>query len=223
MEGAQYLHEPIPIATRSEGFRVAYELRGTVAAYREKVYGPNYRGTTSPEDLTDSHLGYDIRETYDWLWDTYGKYVVNSDLTPAGAAHEVMHWGKPDLCISTVPAQILCEVPEHSFTSQQIWSSGDFPVAVNSNTVVCNGEKAPAWYRAASIHGHVTVEWPSDSKPPIPGLHSVVKPLSNTCTCLPGIVRMGRYGRWEKGVLSHTAFYETAKLLLEPQQLEMPL
>lgn len=227
MHGAQYLHAPIPLATGPEEiFPIAYELRGSVNAYREKVYGKDYAGTVSPEDLAESHPGWDIRKTYDWLWETYGNFVFDDpDLSEVGRIPKVLSWANADFVISTVPASVLCKNKLHRFDSRMIWSNAenDQMWDVPENTVICNGEDSPAWYRAANIQGHMTVEWPDNRKPPIPGLFHVPKPISTTCTCYPNIVRMGRYGRWQKGVLSHEAFFETSELLSQPQQMRLDL
>ena len=228
MKGAQYLHKPIPMATRSPGFTVTYELRGTPDSYREKVYGPGYRGTVSPEELSDTHTAYDIREAYDWLWNIYGGYVINDDFDAQKAykIEKLIEWAKADTVISTVPAPILCKNPDHSFTAEYIWAIGEEHAedyAIGMNHVICNGEDYPAWYRIANIHGHKSVEWPQFRKPPIPNVFNVTKPVKTTCTCFPDVVRMGRYGKWEKGVLSHTAFYETAALLSQPEQLRLDI
>ena len=62
----------------------------------------------------------------------------------------------------------------------------------------------------------MTVEWPHRSKPPLPGVAEVVKPIYSTCTCYTNtkyrFVKVGRYGVWSKGVLSHQA-YTTASAL----------
>lgn len=212
MRGAQYLHAPIPFATRSGPFPVTYSLKGTASDYRLKVYGESFRGTVSPEDLTESHDAYDIRQTYDFLWESYNTAIQDDDLSSdPDKIDKVMEWAKPNLCISTIPAPLLCRRIHHGFTKQEIWSNDMDIAQLPENTVVCNGEVAPAWYRAARIQGHTTVEWPENSKPPIP-VTSVTKPISNTCDCYPEIVRMGRYGRWEKGVLSHSAFDESVDI-----------
>lgn len=221
MRGAQYLHRPIPLSPGEppEPFRVRYLLRGSADAYRAKVYGPDYRGPVSPEDLTEDHEAWDIRETYDALWDSYGKFVIDEDLSRAGKIHALAAWARPDFYISTVPAPLLCEQPHVcAFRSEDIWSNDMEVMAMSDNSVICNGEKAPAWYRSSKIQGHTTVEWPHWSRPPI-SVTNVVKPLSTTCECNPDIERMGRYGEWKKGVLSHSAFYNTVDLLLRPQQM----
>jgi hypothetical protein len=219
MRGAQYLHEPIPLATASGPFSVRYSLRGSPDDYRAKVYGDGYRGAVSPEDLPEDHLAWDIRGTYDFLWESYGSTVIEQNLVDPNKVSQILDWCKPDLTISTIPAPLLCR-SDCAFTNQEIWSNDMDVLSGEDNTVVCNGEKAPAWYRAAKIQNYTTVEWPSFSRPPI-YVHSVIKPLKTTCTCLRDIVRMGRYGKWEKGVLSHSAFFETIELLKQPEQLKI--
>src|SRR4051794_1106286 len=78
MYGAQYLHQPIPEVSPDKSFHVRYELDGSVDGYRDKVYGDAWRGQVSPEDLETDHEGWDIRSTYDMLWNFYGKDVEDT-------------------------------------------------------------------------------------------------------------------------------------------------
>lgn len=214
MRGAQYLHAPIPVATSSASFRIEYTLLGTAEDYRSKVYGDEWDGTVSPEDLAETHDAWDIREAYDWLWDTYGDYVMDVDLSDKrGDFWQSTSVLEADIVISTVPATLLCR-SSHTFGYTKIWSTDQPMVPLADDRVVCNGESAPAWYRAARIQGWDTVEWSGwVQRPPITPLWEVTKPLKTNCRCLPNVHRMGRYGKWEKGVLSHSAFYETAELI----------
>jgi hypothetical protein len=214
MKGAQYLHKPIPLpaSVATQPFMVNYDLLGTVDDYRLKVYGSNWRGSVSPEDLTEKHEGWDIRVAYDWLWDTYSGFVKDKDFNNATDIDEVITWAKADLVISTVPATLLC-LEGHSFMAEKIWSTDRPMMPLDQNWVVCNGRPSPAWYRAARIQDHDTVEWPYGTKPPITPLWEVVKPTKTNCNCFPDVVRMGRYGRWTKGVLSHEAFYTTERIV----------
>lgn len=216
--GAQYLHAPIPEMPMGNHVRINYILEGDAQAYREKVYGRNWDGTVSPEDLTEPHSAWDIRAAYDWLWDQYGKYVVDMELS---RAHTVST-DSADVVISTIPRPVLC-TQEHVFKSADVWAAGDapsrgiaIPYVCEENTVICNGHRSPLWYRLSNVFGHKTIEWPmyGDLKPPVENVSLVHKPTSHNCDCNPGIVYAGRYGRWEKGILSHTA-YTTALNALE--------
>jgi hypothetical protein len=114
-----------------------------------------------------------------------------------------------------VPKPLLCDKDEHTFAAQRVWAIGDAPergvfcpVVQPPNTVVCNGEQVPGWYRSATIMGYSTAEWPHQTKPPIQGVSEIDKPLWNNCTCWPTVLHLGRFGKWQKGELSHQAFWE---------------
>lgn len=225
MYGAQYLHAPIPGMTDVAPVRVDYVLQGTVEGYRRKVYGPDSRTEVSPESLEESHDGWDIRRTYDNLWDTYGEYVQEADFTNSGSVRRLIEDLEPDIAVSTIPAPALCSDDSHSFMAQRVWAIGDAPergvfcpIKVAKNSIVCNGEETPAWYRAANVFNRNTAEWPLQSKPPFSNVSEVTKPLSTTCTCLPDVHRLGRYGEWKKGVLSHEAFAKAVSLAITDVQ-----
>lgn len=215
MRGAQYLHMPIPMATKSEPFNIDYLLKGTSEQYRDKVYGPDPRIKVSPDSLLGSHLAWDIRETYDWLWDTYSKFVTDQNIHPGNIEEIIEHFGA-DLVISSIPAPQICINPDHGFQQEIVWVTelyrGD---PWTDNTVICSGDPDDPWYRTSKIHGWTNTEYPNDRKPPFSSdkVHSVSKPVQTNCDCLPAVRRVGRYGTWTKGVLSHTAFYETADAL----------
>lgn len=214
MYGAQYLHMPIPGMTEKPGRNIYYDLRGSVEGYREKVYG-NRQVKVSPEDLSADHVGWDIRSTYDNLWDTYSDYVQDHAILPGDIAGLNLRY-QPDIIFSTIPAHLLCpEEAGHTFAAEEVWAIGDAPergifcpVSVEPDHVVCNGETSPAWYRAANVFNRKTAEWPENKKPPIRDISLIKKPLFTNCRCHPDVVRLGRFGKWKKGVLSHTAYTE---------------
>lgn len=212
MYGAQYLHYPIPGMTEKAGHMVSYELKGTPKEYREKVYGPTSKVKVSPTDYVGEHMAYDIRSTYDNLWDTYGDYVQNVELSPDVLRAAIKDL-KPDAVLSTIPMPWLCEDETHSFIKQQVWAIGDAPergvfcpVTVPAFSVVCNGEPVPGWYRAANVFNRKTAEWPERSKPPIRDVALIDKPIRTTCDCFPDVIRLGRFGKWAKGELTHHAW-----------------
>jgi hypothetical protein len=89
------------------------------------------------------------------------------------------------------------------------------PIDIPEDTVLCNGSRDVGYYRAARVFGHSSVEWPgARPKPPLSGVVIFSKPLTTSCTCWEGeILRVGRYGTWTKGVLSHQAYSATSKAL----------
>lgn len=215
MFGAQYLHQTIPELSQ-QSFQVHYQLVGDVQGYKDKVYGPGYRGTVSPDELLGDHEGWDIRSAYDTLWMRYQDKIIELEFGSGDMVDTILQGIPASHYISTIPAPILCSDQSHGFTAQRIWSVGDAPergiftpIKTDLNTVVCSGSKDDSWYRKANILGYNTVEWPANKKPPLEGISAVDKPISTNCTCLPYVHRLGRYGKWIKGVLSHEAFYET--------------
>lgn len=222
LHGCQYLHRHIPGITKEEdSVLVQYRLQGDVTDYRRKVYGDTWTGLVSPDEygVEQDHQAWDIREAYGRLWAYWQPRITAMQLTPnnvttfANDPHAVV------LC--TVPAPSLCRRSgEHKFVTQDIWAMGSapgitLPFYAPENTVLCNGDDAPRWYRAAHVFGASTLEWPAGARPPIRGIAAVGKPLSTDCHCWETNRwhRLGRFGKWQKGVLAHTAYFETRKIL----------
>ena len=213
--GAQYLHAPIPgVTDESSRVTVSYDLFGTPEDYRRKVYGPMWDGSVSPEDLAEPHDAWDLRGTYDKLWDLFEEFIVPAEIDRAGM-RMIMDgqtiYGKFDMVISSIPLPSIC-LKGHQFRSVTINAAGEAPIRgirlpyrVPANSVICNGLDHPSYYRVSNIFGHKTAEWPEWIDPPISHAQ-VQKPLDSNCDCWPEILRVGRYGEWRKGVLTHHAY-----------------
>jgi hypothetical protein len=214
MFGAQYLHREIP-GLKADHTVVDYQLRGDIDGYRRKVYG-DAEVVVSPESLIGQHEAWDIRAAYWDAWDRYQDLITPYALTPASLMDLRLHDFK--LVISSVPAPVLChELDVHRFVAQSIWAIGDAPergvfcpIPSPPNTVICDGTDTSGYYRISNVFGYKTAEWPDARKPPLDNIAEVHKPIRNNCNCWPDIKRVGRYGAWRKGVLSHHA-YEAAK------------
>lgn len=220
--GCQYLHSAIPGVTGAKGEVVQYKLEGPVDGYRRKVYGDNWNGPVSPDEYgpEEEHYAWDLRTAYDLLFDVYCNLMRPIELSPAS----MNNLRQDAYVLNTIPAPALCrDVENHKFVSQQVYAMGTttpsvydcIPVQVPSMTVVCNGHRDTGWYRAASVFGYSTAEWPGGKRPPLHGIAAVSKPLSTDCTCWLNerTLRVGRFGKWEKGVLVHTAYFDTLKWL----------
>lgn len=218
--GAQYLHEPIPnITPREDSVVIGYRLQGSSEDYRRKVYGRNWGGTVSPEDLEEEHRAWDIRLTYDILWDRWGHAVTVGNIDPLRLSSYINlpDGDQPDLIISSIPRTLLCHAG-HTFGAIEVWAAGDapelgiyIPYKCPRNMVVCNGEDSPSWYRISNVFGRTTVEWPGEiADVPVNTAARVRKPTHTDCDCWADspvpVVFVGRYGTWEKGVLSHSAY-----------------
>ncbi len=220
MFGAQYLHRPIEGLTGAPT-TIEYKLvGGSAAAYREKVYGRRSGITVSPEELSGAHSAWDIRAAYYAAWGLYSDYILHTPQITAGWAWSLSQ-DNYTAVISTLPAPTLCERPEeHVFDSQEVWAVGDAPergifcpvTEAEPFQVLCNASPMQGWYRNANVFGYRTAEWALSRKPPIEGIAPVVKPIATDCDCNPRILRLGRYGEWRKGVLSHEAYERAAAL-----------
>jgi hypothetical protein len=225
--GCQYLHDELPLIA-APSTRINYKLDGTIGDYSVKVYGPNWNGAVSPSNLQGIQTAFDIRATYNRLWEDYIAHrpemlyiwdIDGRDLMEREAELR----DRFDLIISTIPATALClRRGEHKFASREIWAMGDSPYqkvpfrdGFPNNTVRCNGMRYPGWYRMSRIFGHTTVEWPgAGKKPPFEGVRRIAKPLWSDCDCLPWVERLGRYGAWMKGILV-TDVFEQASLRIK--------
>jgi hypothetical protein len=219
--GAQYLHEPIPGMTDGSAALVEYHLEGTPEEYRRKVYGDAWDGTVSPEDLAESHYAWDIRATYDKMYAAYEDEIVDCKITKEWQLPRPGGRINADIVISTVPRTIWAE-PGDQFLSQKVWAIGDAPELGQEtpfrpadNTVLCDGTKDVGWYRASNIFGHCTIEWPERTRPSLEGVSLVEKPLTHNSTAASDFIHLGRYGAWQKGVLTTDVFNMAMKILQE--------
>jgi hypothetical protein len=224
MYGAQYLHSPIPGLTTKPPVAVDYTLIGTAEEYAQKVYGDDRPSFVSPASLLGEHKAWDIREAYYEGWTRYYEFIVNVELIDGNAFTTNHYFGQEGIwdayndphtqIVSTIPAPSLC-MRQHQFKARKIWAAGEAPergqfidFSVPANTIICNGEVAPSWYRASNIFGYKTIEWPfGGMKPPVENITDITKVISTNCDCwLPKVWRAGRQGTWDKSVLSHHAY-----------------
>lgn len=226
--GAQYLHQPIPGISVEER-QVEYRLLGTHEGYRQRVYGDNYLGPTSVDELIGYQEAWDIRSTYNRLYDYFEDRIENVkqiDGLLFKSLIESKVFSQYDYIINSIPLPVICLKPAlHKFNSQRIWAIGDAPergqiapIDCPKDKVICNGQTIDhedRWYRLSNVFGHTTVEWPGWLYPgSMIQPAEVRKPISTTCDCHPQVKMIGRFGKWEKGVLSHQAYDEMEDILL---------
>lgn len=227
VHGAQFLHAPIFKEEVGEWVKWQHmhpnREQYDPTHYLRKVYGPAWDGTISPEMYNEGQRAWDLRATYDMLWDMYKPLIDEWEYSPANLMN--LH-NRPDtFLVNTLPRRIVCIRPgTHNFLSTAIWAHGetDFqPPAIlhEDMTITYNGEYQPTWYRASRIFGRTTVEWPGHMlKPPVQGVVQVAKPLRTNCTCWHSVGHVGRYGLWQKGVLLHHVPAQVAEFLNQAKQ-----
>lgn len=237
--GCQFLHAPIEgLGVELDSTWVTYDLIGTPQDYAQKVYAGNLPpgAQVSPEYLLGRRRVWDIRQAYDLLWSRYEPRIMDMDIFRAAVPDIFSYYDGMDLIVSSIPLKTICMEEYHLFQSQECWAVGeapeinqDVPIRGSDDTVQCNGTQDTGYYRVSRVFGYSTVEWPGyRPKPPIEGVVKFRKPLATTCTCWlgigreagqnPAVLRVGRYGRWEKGVLAHHAYEDTARMLAKVAQ-----
>jgi hypothetical protein len=210
IHGAQYIHTPIPgiHSPESPDGLVVYDKVGDRDTYAKKVYGR----ADVPVSWDKFDIGYkpawSMQRTYDWLWEHYSSQVEHLVLSPSDITRMLPLY---DLCISAIPAPAVCMNRAHSFHQTTIYILESSPNgALPMNTIVYNGRPEDDWYRACNLFGYMFTEYGHRVRMAVRGR----KPIYTDCDCHgPKLVRVGRFGRWERGVLAHDGFERTERIL----------
>ncbi len=217
--GAQFLHRSITGLTLERPIEVMVVTEGTAAVYRAKVYGSNERVpfVSFPAERSQMIPAWNLRQTYDTLWEMYKGFIQEAEVSAVWLHDNERRFRQ---VISTVPARAICKsnsgmISEmHMFESQGIWI---YPEALNANipenTIWYDGTLDRSWYRQSHLFGVGGTEYPIKVSPPVQPLIHGRKPIWNNCNCFPKVVRLGRFGQWKKGVLTHDAFFGAQDVL----------
>lgn len=137
-----------------------------------------------------------------------------------------LHLQNYDYVISSVPRKIWA-VPGEEFTFSMAWVAGDAPEhgkfvpfgLPEDNTILCDGTNEVEYTRLSKVFGYTTVEWPYNAlRKPYEGASALIRPLayvpsSDYDNPANRFFHIGRYGKWEKGVVASDAFQEVMDLL----------
>jgi hypothetical protein len=215
INGAQFLHEGIPGVTKEPDGHVLFTKTGSRDGYARKVYGSAKMPVSW--DLWEnavSRPAWSMQKSYSLLWKMYVRgikhFPVNS-IEDIEAAEQI----GADLYITSLPATSMCYNNEHIFESVPMYVSRRFDAPIPENTIIYNGHVDVPWHRASSLFGHRSMEF---SRRPM-GVNALVgtKPTAHNCDCNPHWMRVGRFGRWKRGVLVHHAFNEVTRALQQVQ------
>lgn len=216
--GAQFLHESIPGLTKGgEQEHVQFSKVGTKAEYARKVYGDPTHSCSWDRFKVGKLPAWSLRETYDRLWDKY-KHIVRDVRLDGDKLRGLLRYPETKLVLSTVPLPLLCSRrPIHAFDSAPIFIVSGRPRHLNhtGNWILYSGWDQDRWFRASSLWGEEWTEYGGRGSTGLAKGREMLtglKPTISNCNCLdhPKVVKLGRFGRWYPGVLTHHAYLGAA-------------
>jgi hypothetical protein len=228
--GAQFSHIPIPGIHEYDDpdVKLTYKVTGDAATYQEKVYGGTNVPFVSFDNVTDGQVvpAWNLRYMNDRLWEMYSAKIVNVEVDYTFALGLTKAF---DIVFSAIPTWALCQGIDagvmHAFREQtvRIYNEAIDP-SLPDNMIWYNGDRENSWYRMSRLFGVGSTEWGSHSaKPPLPNIVTVNKPIWTNCDCLqkdlgggvPAVVRIGRFGTYEKGKLTMHAYQTVIDTMLQ--------
>lgn len=200
--GAQYLHMPIPgINKPHPDGKVNFIKYGNERGYAKKVYGDPTAITSWYDYEEGYHEIWNLRATYGKLWRKYEERITDLKLDFATVQSLLRSF---PVVLSTVPLLAICG-EDHYFESQEVWIVYGQAKEGGEDRIIYDGTDDFPWYRWSYIFGWQGIEYSQATGTNQPSQH-VRKPLCHTCDCHQGLVKLGRYGAWQKGILTHHAY-----------------
>jgi hypothetical protein len=219
LHGAIYLHEAIPELTDSmPAFDIEFHKIGTQEGYAQKVYGSPTAPVSWEYFAEGIHQGWNLEHAYQKLWIRYAHLIQDIDFTRSNNAENVLE--NYQVVISSIPAPVMCRLPTtHDFHSKKIHiHTQPMTEPIGSrNEILYDGTDGDVCYRQAWLFGTHSKETTWGAMDGAAEWVTGVKPLRTTCNCYPRFHRIGRFGKWQRGVLSHTAFKETIQIALKEE------
>jgi hypothetical protein len=206
--GAQYLHAPIPgLMSGAEPFVVHTFRYGLPERYAQRVYNDASR-VTSWASAAPSKEAWDLRTVYENAWEAFEPYIADQPVDSPTVDELTSMF---DLVISTVPAWAICGSGRHKFPSVPIMVKPELQFQIgmypeDGNFVIYNGTIEGLWYRASNINGFVATEAVAHPALLNDGWSLGFKIQNTDCDCHPNVIRAGRMGKWQSGILTHHAF-----------------
>ncbi len=221
LHGAQYLHTPVHGLTEpEEAFGVKYVKHGTALGYAQKIY----HGAVAPESTSwvkfaeGEHAAYPLHAVYSRLWQHFCDreiYAINftMQLLPM---FQRLGAGR---VISTMPLNRL--MGWLHFTSETVLIDDTHCLeGVGDDEIHYYGNQDVSAYRSSNIKGIKSIEYPATALGVYQECQSVAKPLAArdaggrlVGARHAGVDLLGRYGRWQKGVLVDDAYRQTLEIL----------
>jgi hypothetical protein len=218
LPGAQYLHSPfvLPGGRHIDHCEITYVKRGTPEGYARKIYGPDFDPAQTSWNKFPAGVirGWPLREVYEMLHEFVQNYIHVTMVT----RHDIIEMEQDyDLIFNSAPAPLFAmDGAEPKF--EKVWVViKDSGIRDARNIIVYEGESSKAHYRYSMLEGVESWEYPETffglAHCPAEAVE-VRKPLSiNKPPMSTRIVPIGRYGRWEKGVLVDSVFNQVSRIV----------
>lgn len=224
--GVFYLHADCHLPLRKQNVHVVVSGGGTDSverqlAYEEKVYGTRNSTHVSLPTIDLVESAYDGMQALGLCWDITHQFIAEHELL--GWQHVLAMAERYELVINTIPLNLL--LPEKEWKSQEatIYRS-DAPL--DESYMLYNVNPAVPWYRASAVFGVFTLEYSlaisrTDMREPQrkEGRYVKVRKVIDSPDAMPdlppNVLLTGRYGAWSKSKLSHHAYYDTMRRLVE--------
>lgn len=219
--GAQFLHAPIPGINGDPDAEITYRVTGDPSTYQRKVYGDDLTiPFVSMSGIVDGQTqkAWNLIATYEALWEQLSVDRANCETINPRWLISAMEQEWFSGVVSSLPAPVMCLAHAgmrtdvtHTFVSQHVLIDTECILDVPDNTVVYDGTEDRSWYRCSKIFGVGGTEWSALAPPPLmQNLIHARKPLRTNCDCFEDyLLRVGRFGEWTKGVLTHHAYEAT--------------
>jgi hypothetical protein len=213
--GAQFLKAMVPGLTEEKsGVVTTYRMIGDPRKYYEKAYGDGSSFLTNWWHEVNEQLSWNLSWHYDQLW-----WMFADGINEAEINHQWVEDHKDDfsLVVSTVPRRCICApMAPHKFPATNIYIKQE---AINPNLpdgeIWYDGTDDVSWYRQSRVFGQGGTEWGSLVKPPYEGIINGFKPVRTDCDCWPDVLKVGRYGAWDKSEHLHEVFREVYQALVD--------
>lgn len=215
MGGSQFLHKSVPglCDENAPDAMIKLKVIGSWRQYRLKVYGQDNVPFASIARAQDKQEmpAWSLENIYEFLWEAIaddGMNVVVGNVGPEQILNMVES-NQFEAIVSTIPKPAVC-LEAHAFNSQpvRITQSTIIPESVD-NMIIYDATWNTPWYRTSKVFGAVSTEYGFNCQDVVmeePHL-TRSKPMGSNCNCWEGTVNFaGRYGAWDKALLSHDAF-----------------
>jgi HI0933-like protein len=214
LPGAQFLHEAIPGLPCGDPLLLRIDGRGDASGYAQKVYGHPMAPSSFDQYVGRTIEGFRLHTAYLELFERYG-WMISEVRVEASMLVDLLN--AFDLVVSTIPRNVLCVNPDHTFQHATVVITGVAKQTEN-NVIVYNGDPEDAWYRTSTIDGRTHTEYPGRTSLLMSDERGIMvrKPTTTDCICWKNqdnLILTGRYGSWNKSKLAHHAFRDTLDAL----------